>query len=149
MKLNRLFLVLLMLLVFANVVSAEECQYKINMDYLMQLQSRDKYHKMANIPSTEADDYIKNMRQQYEACVANQTDKPYEETVCDGDSNCVQRYDLNQQYVNSMNNYSDAIKNQHIKIDANVNHSGTVNYNNYNYNRYRYYRLAISYLVYL
>ena len=82
MKLNRLSLVLLMLLVFANIVSAEECQYKINMDYLMQLQSRDKYRKMANIPSTEADDYIKNMRQQYEACVANQTYVTAIQTAC-------------------------------------------------------------------
>lgn len=36
---------------------------------------------------------------------------------------------MQQQQVNAMNNYSNALRNQHVQVDANVYHSGTVNVN--------------------
>lgn len=44
---------------------------------------------------------------------------------------------MQQQQVNAMNNYSHALRNQHVQVDANVYHSGTVNHNvnqNVNFN---------------
>ena len=44
---------------------------------------------------------------------------------------------MQQQQVNAMNNYSNALRNQHVQVDANVYHSGTVNHNvnqNVNFN---------------
>lgn len=36
---------------------------------------------------------------------------------------------MQQQQVNAINNYSNALRNQHVQVDANVYHSGTVNVN--------------------
>ena len=46
---------------------------------------------------------------------------------------------LQQQQINAMNNYADALQNQHVDVNQNVNYSGTVNHNingtmNYNVN---------------
>lgn len=48
---------------------------------------------------------------------------------------------MQQQQVNAMNNYSNALRNQHVQVDANVYHRGTVNVNsnvnvNGTYNHY-------------
>ena len=46
---------------------------------------------------------------------------------------------LQQQQINALNNYSDALRNQHVQVDTNVYHSGTVNVNsnvNHNVNLY-------------
>ena len=36
---------------------------------------------------------------------------------------------MQQQQINAMNNYSHALRNQHVQVNANVNHSGTINHN--------------------
>lgn len=44
---------------------------------------------------------------------------------------------MQQQQVNAMNNYSHALRNQHVQVDTNVYHNGTVNHNvnqNVNFN---------------
>ena len=46
-----------------------------------------------------------------------------------------------QQQINALNNYSDALRNQHVQVDTNVYHRGTVNVNsninvNGTYNHY-------------
>lgn len=49
---------------------------------------------------------------------------------------------INQQQVNAMNNYSDALRNQHVKIDADVYHYGSIDVNsnvNINGNYYHHY----------
>ncbi len=48
---------------------------------------------------------------------------------------------LQQQQINALNNYSDALRNQHVQVDTNVYHRGTVNVNsnvnvNGTYNHY-------------
>lgn len=130
LKLNLFIFFTIMLL--TNLAFAEDCsQYQINMKELSIRQAQDRsLRTLATLqgqpaPSySRAEEYITTQRQLYQACKANQAGMSYEETICNGDSNCIQRYDLQNQYTNAM-------QNQHMSIDANLNHSGTVNVNNY------------------
>lgn len=48
-------------------------------------------------------------------------------------SNLQAQQEMSQQQVDAINNYSNALRNQHVKVDANIYHSGTIN-NNVNVN---------------
>lgn len=67
----------------------------------------------------------------YRQQLANQAGVPYEEYLCNGDYVCIQRFQAQKQYVDAMNNYSNALQNQRIKLDANINYQGNVNHRFY------------------
>lgn len=45
------------------------------------------------------------------------------------ENNIKAQQQITNQQINAMNNYSDALRNQHVQVDANVYHSGNVNVN--------------------
>lgn len=78
-----------------------------------------------------AQQMLEEAQAMYRLQQSNQAGVPYEVYLCDGDYVCIQRYEMQQQRINAMDNYSEALKNQRIKIDANVNYQGNVNHRIY------------------
>lgn len=141
MKINKILITFFTLTIIANnYVIAQE--YYVDPKKYQQLAAMDRVGNAINQiyglgnTSNLAGQYADEQQRIYEIQMANQAGVPYDEYLCNGDYVCMQRFKMQQQYMNTMNNYSNALRNQHMTIDANINHSGTVNVNNYN--RYRY-----------
>lgn len=152
---NKILAMLFIFLLLNNIVLAQDYRYQrnvinpvgynVDINRLRREQQRNQINQsyafnagLTKNPPDQAQMLLDNALTNYQVNVANQVGVPYEEYVCNGDYVCMQRIRMQQQYINAMNSYSRALQNQHMTIDANVKHSGTVNLNNYNYNRYRY-----------
>lgn len=136
MQINKILITFSTLIIIANNYAIAQGYY-VDPKTLRAKQAMDGFSiSYGRGDTSHAQRYLDNQRMLYEAQMANQAGVPYDEYLCNGDYVCMQRFKMQQQYVNTMNNYSNALRNQHMTIDANVNHSGTVNVNNYN--RYRY-----------
>ena len=112
--------------------------YNIDIDRLRMIQAGDAasaaYRQAAGMAPSQFNQ-AQLLQQQaldmYRQQLANQAGVPYEEYLCNGDYVCIQRFQAQKQYVDAMNNYSNALQNQRIKLDANINYQGNVNHRFY------------------
>lgn len=95
----------------------------------------------------ELDNKRKSFRQGFNLCLSNNYNKndvvyclnrlvdrsiglmTHEENINMQRYNIQAQQEMTNQHVNAINNYSDALRNQHVQVDANVYHSGNVNVN--------------------
>ena len=111
-------------------VGAEEYSgsYYVNPVMLQDAQSVDRVGQMFNTMYGKNNQIgavrneMDNARINYEVNIARQAGMPYEEYLCNGDYVCMQRFRMHRQNIDAMNNYSNALQNQHMNVDANVYH---------------------------
>lgn len=81
---------------------------------------------------TNVQDYVDEQKALYYIQQSNNAGMPYEDYVCQQDNACKERFLMQQKNAQ-------ALQNQKIKVDTNVNYSGDINVNhsggvNYNHN---------------
>ena len=90
-----------------------------------------RYEAIRNGSLGSPETYLNIAKARYQANIANQAGMPYEAYICNGDPVCMQRMFMHQQYIESINNHANALQNQKIQIDANVNHYGSIDLKGY------------------
>ena len=124
MRFNMKKFVICFMFCFCNIFVLINGANASNLKEYDSLNRLDQYRRAFGVQSNMAQQYADDQAARYRVQMGNQMGVPYEVYVCQGNWQCLQQFELQRQQ-------NQALQNQRIRIDANVNYR-------YNNNRYRY-----------